>query len=95
LIAAHADNNGILPLTRGAAIKNFDIYRQRIEQSFNKPNVANRQTGNIVCLVLFRLIAQKLNPKKLKERAVLEETHIEFSSFFVEKLKSVRPIRNA
>ena len=85
-------NSGIFAINLWGSDKNFDIYLQRIEQSFNNQTLMlpTGKPGNIVVFGFkndSKLNSLKLNPKKLKERAkVLEETHnIEFSSF-VEKL---------
>lgn len=80
-------NDGFFAINLWGSDKNFDIYLQRIEQSFNNQTLMlpTGKPGNIV--VFGFKSALKLTQKKLKERAkILETTHkIEFSSF-VEKL---------
>lgn len=80
-------NNGIFAINLWGSDKNFDIYLQRIEQSFNNQTfmLQTGKPGNIVVFGFKKALS--LNQKKLKERAKnLENTHkIEFSSF-VEKL---------
>ena len=80
-------DSGIFAINLWGSDKNFDIYLQRIEQSFNNQTLMlpTGKPGNIVVFGFKKYL--KLNPKKLKERAkTLEDTHnIEFSSF-VEKL---------
>ena len=85
-------DNGIFAINLWGSDKNFDIYLQRIEQSFNNQTLMlpTGKPGNIVVFGFkhdSKLSSLKLNQKKLKERAkALENTHnIEFSSF-VEKL---------
>lgn len=80
-------NNGIFAINLWGSDKNFDIYLQRIEQSFNNQTfmLPTGKPGNIVVFGFKNVLS--LNQKKLKERAkLLENLHkIEFSSF-VEKL---------
>ncbi len=79
--------DGIFAINLWGSDKNFDIYLQRIEQSFNNQTLMlpTGKPGNIVVFGFKKALS--LNQKKLKERAkILENTHkIEFSSF-VEKL---------
>ncbi len=80
-------NAGIFAINLWGSDKNFDIYLQRIEQSFNNQTLMlpTGKPGNIVVFGFKKALS--LNHKKLKERAkILENTHkIEFSSF-VDKL---------
>jgi spermidine synthase len=82
---------GIFAINLWRSDKNFDIYLQRIEQSFNHQTfmLPTGKPGNIVVFGFKCDLKQflKFNMKNLKERAkLLEQTHnIEFSSF-VEKL---------
>lgn len=80
-------NDGIFAINLWGSDKNFDIYLQRIEQSFHQQTLIlpTGKPGNIVVFGFKNRI--KLSQKKLKERAkLLEATHrIEFLSF-VEKL---------
>ncbi|PPD53925.1 MAG: spermidine synthase [Methylotenera sp.] len=80
-------NNGIFAINLWGSDKNFDIYLQRIEQSFNNQTfmLPTGKPGNIVVFGFKKPLS--LTHKKLKERAKnLENTHkIEFSSF-VDKL---------
>ena len=80
-------DGGLFAINLWGSDKNFDIYLQRIEQSFNHQTLMlpTGKPGNIVVFGFKNSL--KLNQKKLIERAkVLELTHnIEFSSF-VEKL---------
>jgi spermidine synthase len=85
-------NSGIFSINLWGSDQNFDIYLQRIEQSFNNQTLIlpTGKPGNILVFGFkhdSKLNGLKLNPKKLKERAkILENTHkIEFLSF-VEKL---------
>ena len=89
-------NSGLFAINLWGSDKNFDIYLQRIEQSFSHRTLMlpTGKPGNIVvfgfkhgCKLSGYKLDLKLNLKKLKERAkVLEQTHnIEFSSF-VEKI---------
>ncbi|MES2636743.1 MAG: polyamine aminopropyltransferase [Pseudomonadota bacterium] len=85
-------DKGIFAINLWGSDKNFDVYLQRIEQSFNH-HILMLPTGKPGNIVVFgfkhdsKLNSLKLNQKKLKERAkTLENTHnIEFLSF-VEKL---------
>ncbi len=80
-------NHGIFAINLWGSDKNFDVYLQRIEQSFNDNTLIlpTGKPGNIVVFGFKRAIL--LNEKKLKECAkVLESSHqIEFVRF-VEKL---------
>lgn len=79
--------DGIFAINLWGSDKNFDIYLQRIEQSFNNQTLMlpTGKPGNIVVFGFKKALS--LNQKKLKERAKnLENTHkIEFLSF-VDKL---------
>lgn len=80
-------DSGIFAINLWGSDKNFDIYLQRIEQSFsnNTLMLPTGKPGNIVVFGLKKTLS--FSQKKLKERAkTLENTHnIEFSSF-VQKL---------
>lgn len=80
-------NDGFFAINLWGSDKNFDIYLQRIEQSFNNQTLMlpTGKPGNIVVFGFKKPLS--LSHKKIKERAkILENTHkIEFSSF-VEKL---------
>lgn len=80
-------NHGIFAINLWGSDKNFDVYLQRIEQSFNHHTLIlpTGKPGNIVVFGFKR--ATLLNEKKLRERAkALQLTHnIEFVNF-VEKL---------
>ncbi len=85
-------NDGIFAINLWGSDKKFDIYLQRIEQSFNNQTLIlpTGKPGNIVVFGFkhdSKLNGLKLTQKKLKERAkILENLHqIEFLSF-VEKL---------
>lgn len=78
---------GIFAINLWGSDKNFDVYLQRIEQSFNNHTLMlpTGKPGNIVVFGFKKRLS--MNQKKLKERAKsLENTHpIEFTRF-AEKL---------
>ncbi len=80
-------NAGIFAINLWGSDKNFDIYLQRIEQSFDNQTLIlpTGKPGNIVVFGFKKALS--LSHKKLKERArILEKSHnIEFMSF-TEKL---------
>lgn len=94
--AAALTNNGMMAINLWGSDKNFDVYLQRIEQSFNQRvlMLPTGRPGNIVVFG-FRRAPSDLRWTILRERAkVLELKHkIDFLAF-VEKLREHNPNTN-
>jgi len=88
--------DGMMAINLWGSDKNFDIYLQRIEQSFNQRVLVLRtgRPGNIVVFA-FKRLPKELRWASLREQAkLLEQDHkIEFLEF-VEKLRDQNPSTN-